>query len=361
MTTTSISTSPAGAPAAHKGPEGLIRTVLRLHRWALWVWLAYVALGAGLLLWAWGPALGDARAAVDACAGLWKGGRCGGSQFTLFTRYEDYLRYGFCVIFMAPFLVGAWAAASLTARELETGTAHLAWTQSVTPARWLTAKLAVPAVLVTAGTVPLLVLYRLAYRAGAGLRAQVWPAGQEWWSEEHFTGLGIATVPRVLCAVAVGVLLGLLIRRSLASLGTGVLLMTAAAVKFTVARHLLWPTATRYGYTHDVHSTYVGVIAGEWRVESGAVTRSGDLVPYDFTCMDAAIDAGRDKHGEAEAFYACLKESGLRDVWVAYHPKSHYWPLQFAESGVWLAVAALAVFLSYHLLRRRTDLRKGAA
>ncbi|MER5476617.1 ABC transporter permease [Streptomyces sp. NPDC002734] len=359
--TTTLTTTPADAPATVKRPGGLIRTVLRLHRWALWVWIAYVALGAGLLLWAWGPLLGDAQAAVDACAGLRKGPRCGGSQFTAFSWYENHLRYGFYVIFMAPFLVGAWAAASLTAREMETGTAQLAWTQSVTPARWLTVKLAVPAVVVTAGTVPLLALYRLAYRAGDDLRAQVWPMGKEWWGEEFFTGLGIATVPRVLCAVAVGVLLGLLIRRTLASLGTGVLFMTAASVKFLVARHLLWPTEIRYGYSHDIHTTYVGVSDGEWLLESGAVTPSGDRVPYDFGCMDAAFDARQGKRDEAEAFYACLKENGLSDVWVTYHPKSHYWPLQFAESGVWLAVAALAVFLSYRLLRRRTALRKGAA
>ncbi|MDT9698721.1 hypothetical protein [Streptomyces sp. P17] len=35
-------------------------------------------------------------------------------------------------------------------------------------------------------------------------------------------------------------------------------------------------------------------------------------------------------------------------------PRSHFWPLQYVESGILLAVAAVAVLTAFSLLRRRT-------
>ncbi|MFF4271246.1 hypothetical protein [Streptomyces sp. NPDC001536] len=37
-----------------------------------------------------------------------------------------------------------------------------------------------------------------------------------------------------------------------------------------------------------------------------------------------------------------------------YHPASHFWPLQLVETGLTLAVAALAVGTAFWLLRRGT-------
>ena len=44
---------------------------------------------------------------------------------------------------VVPALIGIFWGAPLVARELETGTFRLAWTQSVTRTRWLAVKLAV--------------------------------------------------------------------------------------------------------------------------------------------------------------------------------------------------------------------------
>ncbi len=43
-----------------------------------------------------------------------------------------------------PLLLSAFVAGPLIGREFESGTYRLQWTQSVSPARWLAAKLAVP-------------------------------------------------------------------------------------------------------------------------------------------------------------------------------------------------------------------------
>ncbi|MEU6160162.1 ABC transporter permease [Streptomyces sp. NPDC047130] len=357
MTTTLTPPAPSGggATAPAKAPGGLARTVLRLHRWALWLWIAYVALGAGLLLAAWATMGDDARVLLAACeAGNGPSSRCPKELEDVWTAYDLLLRLGLYTILAAPFLVGAWASASLTARELETGTAHLAWTQSVSPTRWLTAKLALPAAVAAAGMALLLAVHRIAHTAGADVRHVVrYGASPRWWGEDFFTAMGIVAVPRVLCAVAVGVLAGFLLKRSLASLGAGLLVMAAGALKFSVGRHQLWPTEVRHGYTPDGPLPHWYASAGEWPLDSGAVTGSGRHVPYDYDCLDAVIgDDGRP--GTARDFYACLEDSGYTDVWASYHPESHFWPLQLVESGIWLAVAVVAVILSYRILRLRT-------
>jgi hypothetical protein len=45
---------------------------------------------------------------------------------------------------------------------------------------------------------------------------------------------------------------------------------------------------------------------------------------------------------------------GLRQD-LTYQPASHFWPLQWAETGVFLALAAALVAVSFWWLRRRTS------
>jgi hypothetical protein len=52
----------------------------------------------------------------------------------------------------------------------------------------------------------------------------------------------------------------------------------------------------------------------------------------------------------------CLEARGATGIYAEYHPASHYWPLQFVETGIVLALAAAAVAASFWLLRRRLPL-----
>ena len=72
-----------------------------------------------------------------------RGGDCDSARDT-FLRNDRSLRafLGFLVI-VFPAIIGMFWGAPLVARELETGTFRLAWTQSVTRTRWLAVKLAV--------------------------------------------------------------------------------------------------------------------------------------------------------------------------------------------------------------------------
>ena len=99
-----------------------------------------------ILLAATGPHLASMYAAdgLDSC----HGSSCL-SMATYFTGSLTAGPYGVLfllstgIILLAPAVIGLFWGAPLIARELETGTADLAWNQSVTRTRWLAVKLAI--------------------------------------------------------------------------------------------------------------------------------------------------------------------------------------------------------------------------
>ncbi|MFF6786700.1 ABC transporter permease [Streptomyces sp. NPDC012510] len=283
MTATTTSAVPA-APVPRGGlrPRGPVWAVWRVHRWALLVWCAYVLLMVGWMLWL--HFVDGAQVRAEAAACRMRSGGCIdiGSVFG----YSSGLSWAGTFIAYFSYGVAAWAGASLIGRELENGTAQLAWTQSVTPVRWLTAKLAVPAVALTLGTAVLVLVYRWAWSSNRDL------LGDEWHYNDPFVNRGPALLAYALCALAVGALAGLALKRSLAAL--------TVAFGFILGFHLylddhwpdLWPARTLRG-------------TGDGRY------------PDD-------------------------------------HPASQFWPPHLMTTGVILAVAALATAAAFWLLRRRT-------
>lgn len=74
-------------------------------------------------------------------------------------------------------------------------------------------------------------------------------------------------------------------------------------------------------------------------VEEGHVTAGGDPLPVG-TCSTSSLN-----------FRECLAGHDVQN-YVHYHPASHYWPLQLVETGILLALAALALFAAFRVLRR---------
>lgn len=276
---------------------GLPRTVLRLHRSALLAWTVFVAGMSGWLVW-----LTEVTAKNPEPQGLLCFDACGQPYVLLdFATEMNWVcaLIGYCFVGIAAFAGGA-----LTGRELESGTAQLAWTQGVSPVRWLAAKLALPAVALTVGGTVLVLVFRWASTAH---RTQDWTT-----SATMFTDRGPLVVAYALCALAVGTLTGLLLRRALASLGAAAAVMLLLYTVLTSLRVHLWPTVTRTG-------------------------------PHAFDLPDDVwlVNEGSNAHGR----------------FATYHPASHYWPLHLTETAIVLTVAALAVLASFRVLRHRLESR----
>ncbi|MFJ9892962.1 hypothetical protein ACIQPR_06475 [Streptomyces sp. NPDC091280] len=298
------------------------RTVLRLQRGALTVWAVLFTAAAGPLLWAYGP--GGTAAAADWARKCTAHGCDWSSPVSAY-----HLAYA-----TAEFLIGvtpyfaAATAAVLIGRELDHGTVRLAWTQSVSPTRWLAATLTVPAALITAGTTVLVLLHRLLYDAH-----QV-PVSWHWWDDRAFEANGTLALIHPLLGLALGALAALLQRRALPALGLAVTATALVRTALDVARPHLWPTVTRVSTVRTGYDAPPNVL----HVEQGAVTATGAHVSD--TCFTDT---------------KCLKAVDITGYYVDYHPAAHFWPLQLVESGIVAALTALVLGAAFTLLRRRTS------
>ncbi|MFF7645359.1 hypothetical protein [Streptomyces canus] len=185
--------------------------MLRLHRTALIVWGVFVAGCVGCLVWLTEVTAGSVRATLDACPR--DGSMCG---IGAWHSYSEAVSWVSTVMYYSYWAVAAWAGGALIGRELESGTARLAWSQSVSPARWLTAKLALPAGALVLGGAVFVPVYRWAWSAHRDLM------GDDLLFNDVFAAHGPLAVSYGLCALTVGALTGLLLGRPLPALAISV-------------------------------------------------------------------------------------------------------------------------------------------
>ena len=135
---------------------------------------------------------------------------------------------------VAPALIGIFWGAPLLAREFETGTYRLAWTQSVTRSRWLGTKLAVVglATVILAGLLTLTITWW--YRSIDHVSSNQYAL----FDRRDITPIGYA-----IFAFAAGALIGAVIRRNLPAMATtlGVYTLARIAIAAWVRPHLLSP------------------------------------------------------------------------------------------------------------------------
>ncbi|MYS14598.1 ABC transporter permease [Streptomyces sp. SID4982] len=307
------------------------RWTFRLHRWALIVWAVLAMAIGGLLLWTAGPLADEADRGwrqTQACSRL---SRCVVDMGLFHTMYGLMTT----AVVLLPILVAAWAGASLTARELESGTALTAWTQGVTPVRWLAVRLALPAVVLTASATLLVVLHRYAWAAPEDRMGPY----SRWWEPFTFHANGPTTVAACLTALAAGALTGLLVRRALPALGITV---AASAVLLGGAHWLMPHLRTPVTEVASFRDGYPGLFTGV-ELSYGLVTRTGAHIPT----PDCRATSG-------DACLRLYEQHGGTGFYNTFHPASHYWPLQLTTSAVLLVVTALLTAASFVVLRRRT-------
>ncbi|MFD4563461.1 hypothetical protein ACFWOX_03340 [Streptomyces sp. NPDC058467] len=312
---------------------GLARTMLRLHRPALIVWGVFVAAALVCLVRLTEITAGAARAEAASCPA--HQGFCGSMWATL--DYSEPMGWVSTCVYYSFWAVAAWAGGALIGGELESGTARLAWTQGVSPARWLAAKLTVPALAIALGGALFIPVYRWAWSANRDLM------GDDWTFADVFADRGPAVVAYGLCALAVGALTALVLRRSLPAMGVSVAVMVVLNQFLERHREDFWPAVTR------TSTKAFEVSDSVWQVENGTVTRGHRVEGLDHTAC----------HGSPGEIKRCLDAMGIDGYYAIYHPRSHFWPMNLVETGILLAVAALATVLAFRLLKRHTGAAAG--
>ncbi|MFE2105996.1 ABC transporter permease subunit [Kitasatospora sp. NPDC059463] len=232
-----------------------------------------------------------------------------------------------------PVLLGTFLGGPLLAQEYERGTLRMVLAQSVSPGRWLAARLAVPGAAV-------LLLSTLV----AGLTSWV------WWSDivhrrgafgafdppfQGFTYpvLGVVPVAWSLFGLALGVLVGQLLRRTVAAVLASGAAVALAHTAMIMLRPSLWPLV-------DQEQPYNNTLGGfaqptnAWLVEHGVVLADGTRMTSD-ACLPVAD--------------VC---AAAPTSWGRYHPVSHLVPIQLVEAGLLLVLTALVVAVVFRRLTR---------
>lgn len=321
------------APAGLR-PAGLARTVLTAHRVALRTWLGFVVLAvAGMVVL---YVLGEEVNRTNPCS-------VGGGELppcaeldAVLPYYTTWMSIAAAAVAWLPLVVAPFVGGALVGREMESGTAPLAWTQSVTPVRWLAVRLAVPAALLVAGTAVLTALFH-----------RVWTVGDknvlnEWFWADIFRATGPVTPAYVLLGVVVGAVAGLLTRRALPGLGAAFAVMLMVHLVADAQRLELWPTALWRG------EQAASLPRSAYQIDSGLLAERSEGADATVSRIEGYCDADHPLDMQE-----CLRSHDAVDFYAVVHPASHYWPLQLVETGIVLALAALLAAAAFHLLRRR--------
>jgi hypothetical protein len=273
-------------------------------------------------------------------------GKCSSAITTFQSSYHLIQDLGILVT-VVPALIGIFWGAPLVARELETGTNLLVWTQSVTRTRWFAAKIC---------------LVAFASLAVAGLCSLM----ITWWSSPFdrvgmtqfpaFSQRGIVPIGYAAFAFALGVAAGVLVRRTLPAMATSLVGFVAARAVVT-----LWVRPNLEAKIRTITALHMTPGMGFDQSRNGPISVTGGH-PGDWIFSDQLVNkTGHAVNGNFFSQAACLTNRGfaacvgkLREVLV-YQPARRYWAFQWYETAIFLMLALILVAISFWSIRRRNS------
>ena len=297
-------------------------------------------------------------------------------QFQRFNRFL-YLA-GLVAVHSAGPVIGAFWGAPLVARELEAGTHRLVWNQSATRHRWLAMKLLTTGVLaavavallswaVTWWSTPIDKAIGAGYGSGTFSLPRITPV--------VFGARGIVPVAYVLLGLAVGVAVGMLVRRSVPAIALTLVVVGATEILMPQLRaHLVTPVeADVVISTENMDGLSIGPEPGvggaarvdvrggsaaDWSLSNHTVDRDGQVqarLPASFSACVANHLPGPPMLGDGgttkvrtrgrDALQSCfdaLAAEGYRQH-VTYQPATSFWTLQVRETALVLTLAGLII------------------
>ena len=337
---------------------------------------ATVALAAfAVLMVLTGPHLASLYA--SAIAGC-HGGTCANAANTFLSRltttspYPTVYVLSIGLILAAPAVIGIFWGAPLIAGELEAGTHYLAWTQSITRTRWLAVKLTLiglAAIAVTEAMSLMQTWWATPISLAVARGACCTELAMNQFSPLVFAAHGITPIGYAAFAFALGVTVGVLVRRAVLAMALTLAIFAAlqVAVPLWVRPHLFPPvhTITTIGSWASVDmqvrpdATFVLTPDGFSEPEASVVSIGGpvnaagqQVTAFPADCRPGAV-AGYGKDAQI-AMLQCLDSHGVR-IAATYQPAGRYWAFQWTETTIYIALAlALAGYCFLRIVWRPT-------
>ncbi|MGV9349615.1 ABC transporter permease [Streptomyces spiralis] len=270
---------------------------------------------------------------LDACrGGSAKSVTCVCDLLGFGTTYQLPLRRPLQAMLLLPFLFGLFLGGPQLAQVVESGTYRMVSTQSVTRMRLFAAKLGVPlamTVIISGVIAAAMTWWWHPVAATMGLLFT-------WYTWYPFYGIGPVVVGLSVLFHLLGTTLGLVLRRTVTAMGATLAAGAALFAALERVRPHLWPARTVYAQ----HTTQPPTPDGAWLMSDGPLSADSRRVG-DVTGCYAQND-----------FRQCLHAHGISGHWATYHPASHMWHLQWAATGVCLALGAALVAFSVWWIRR---------
>jgi hypothetical protein len=286
------------------------------------------------------------------------------------------------VILLAPAVIGLFWGAPLLARELETGTAAVAWNQSVTRTRWLAVKLTAGALIAMAVAEALCLMqtwWAVPVSRAVDEGASVGVA-QSRFAQLNFATHGVTPIGYAAFAFALGVTAGALIRRTIPAMAVTLAIFAAlqVAVPLWVRPNLAPPDHTLRpvtsignalpsqtgpgGTTFTLYATIIPGQPGAWILSSGPVNAAGQATSTVPAACALIGNTGVSQGAQGQQYGApgaagplavvdCLARHGIREA-IAYQPASRYWRFQWTETALYLALALALTGYCFRRLRR---------
>jgi hypothetical protein len=210
-------------------------------------------------------------------------------------------------LFALPLLASMFWGAPLIAREIETGTYRLVWTQSISRLRWISTKLTLILATTATAILGISVLAVWAFRPLIPVLGNRFRGG--WFDVQ-----GIIPGAYMLFAMALGACMGAVWRRTVPAMATTMVGFAAARIPVHILRRdLLSPTATTV--TKFIDNKPSGIIPGDWILSQ--------------TSAGAATSGPPTNGPPATVFH--------------YIPAERFWTLQAIEASIYLALTAALI------------------
>jgi hypothetical protein len=262
-----------------------------------------------------------------------------------------------------PLLAGMFWAAPLVSREYEAGTHRLAWTQSVSPLRWITVKIALIFGIAAAAA---LLLGMVATWTLDPLNAAFGGRYNSTWYDTQ----GIVPVACMLFALAAGVAASALLRRTLPAMAVTLVAYAAGRIPVHWFRWRFAPLSTRTvgtplssllqnpnGSPRDIARSAVptgGLLHGVTITDATGHPVATNRDNFDLLrayCPHLQINSNRDGVVNPEACAAQLHNLSLRAT-ATYQPTGHFWIIQSIESAIFLGVAGVLILVAMIAVNR---------
>jgi ABC-type transport system involved in multi-copper enzyme maturation permease subunit len=234
-----------------------------------------------------------------------------------------------------PLLVGLFWGAPLVAREIEQGTHRLVWLQGISRRHWALVKFGL------VGTAT------LAISAGYGLGMSWWltplsQLGNSRFAIFAFDMQGLAPIGYTLFAVTLGIYAGTIWHKVLPAMGVTLAGFLGLRIALTILAR------PRYLPAHTLTFTVQGTTGqpdpynGDWILSNEVRDATGKLVM-------ANAQAGCPPNDES-----CGGLGAGAYNWQLYQPASRFWLFQGIETGIFVALAVLLLYLAIRRIRRIT-------